>query len=323
MCPGGNSPCSGHGTCGAWDTCSCYRNWQEADCSMRTCPYTKAFADIKDSTVSNRGEHYYAECGNKGFCDRKSGECQCFDGFEGSGCDRMSCPDNCNGHGTCDTLARANNGYSGWDAEKIQVCNCDPGYTGASCADRKCKLGDDPLTLQTISTLDYQVDEEQTITFSDSGGTTAITGEFTITYQDWRGESWTTRAIDIATATSTTIKEALVALPNNAIPSVTVTSTGSAVSGTYVFTVTFDSDATPGNQPALTIDVTACTTAGCQPVLLGIPTADSTVAVAELVAGTEERAECSSRGLCNTETGTCECYAGYYGEACHIQTVIT
>ena len=41
-CP---NACSGHGTCGAFDECSCYPNWQEADCSGRTCPFGLGHVD--------------------------------------------------------------------------------------------------------------------------------------------------------------------------------------------------------------------------------------------------------------------------------------
>ena len=51
--------------------------------------------------------HFYMECSNRGVCDRTSGECQCFPGYQGSGCARMECPGNagaCNGHGLCRTV---------------------------------------------------------------------------------------------------------------------------------------------------------------------------------------------------------------------------
>merc|ERR1719258_212730 len=41
-CP---NACSGHGTCGSFDMCTCDRNWQAADCSERTCPFGLAHVD--------------------------------------------------------------------------------------------------------------------------------------------------------------------------------------------------------------------------------------------------------------------------------------
>lgn len=324
VCPGDGAPCSGHGTCGAWDTCTCYRNWQASDCSERTCPFTKAWADTKDTSVTNREDHYYLECGGKGECDRKVGECKCFDGFSGRGCDRMGCPGDCNGHGTCDTLSSVNSGYTGWDADKIQVCTCDAGYTGPACTERMCKKGDDPMTLQTVDAYTNQEDEVQAFEFSDSGAA-AITGLFTLKYTDWRGQQWTTHPIDIATATAISVEEALIALPNSAIPSVSVVVSGTGASGGDItFTVTFDDEATPGDQNELEVDYTACTTAGCQPVISGVSSANTlTVAVSTTTAGTEENVPCSGRGLCATDTGLCKCFAGYYGEACQTQTIIT
>jgi len=218
-CPSG---CSGHGTCGLYDACTCYRNWQANDCSERVCPFGKAFVDsplgdmdgdgdvqgtndgqaasdastdggivwtkftntnnnhndddtansagyagdfatlvpscsssadgaadackaglavyerwpykdatgkyAKDQTLSadsntadptdgshaltaatitvaqNNEGHFYRECSNKGICDRKSGECDCFDGYTGSACQRTTCPNDCSGHGTCEYM---------------------------------------------------------------------------------------------------------------------------------------------------------------------------------------------------------------------------
>jgi hypothetical protein len=97
-CP---SNCSRHGICGANAKCYCYATWQGSDCSLRTCPYHLAWADTADGTNS---AHYYAECSNKGMCDRKTGDCKCFDGYEGKSCRRASCPDKCSGHGTCELM---------------------------------------------------------------------------------------------------------------------------------------------------------------------------------------------------------------------------
>jgi len=48
--------------------------------------------------------HYHMECSNRGLCDRKTGECECFDGYNGIACGRQACPEGCSGHGQCETV---------------------------------------------------------------------------------------------------------------------------------------------------------------------------------------------------------------------------
>jgi len=193
-CP---NACSGHGTCTLHDQCVCCRNWNGADCSERVCPFGYAHVDspkgdldgsagdlsgpttpiIAGSTVypfgtteqypdaqDNEG-HFYAECSNKGMCDRSSGLCECFEGYEGSSCQRSSCPNDCSGHGTCETikelaedkqagdlvnglgdLSGAHNlKYELWDKTMTMGCKCDGGYYGPDCSIKRCPYGVDPL----------------------------------------------------------------------------------------------------------------------------------------------------------------------------------
>merc|ERR1719454_2265034 len=99
--------------------------------------------------------HYYMECSNKGLCDRKTGECECFDGYDGSGCQRASCPNDCSGHGTCETISELaadefSNVYALWDKDSTMGCACDAGYSGSDCSSRSCKVGADPLLPQRL-----------------------------------------------------------------------------------------------------------------------------------------------------------------------------
>merc|ERR1712182_25550 len=87
---------------------------------------------------------------NRGTCDRKTGECKCFDGYDGKACERATCPGNCNNRGRCvkqEQLAyEASKTYSSpWDANKHVGCVCDLGARGPDCSLEECPSGADVL----------------------------------------------------------------------------------------------------------------------------------------------------------------------------------
>lgn len=257
-CP---SACSGHGTCGAYDACTCFRNWMSNDCSERICPFGLAHVDtplgdldassgrltgptvnvVKNSAMYPQGTseqfpamqdsagnvlsntaHYYRECSNKGICDRVKGDCACFPGYEGSACQRASCPSSsagvCSGHGTCDTiqeLAAADNQniYRLWDEDVTMGCNCDAGYTGPDCSERTCKVGYDPLYYDDFQNVRYT---NVTVQFFVVGNVD-VYGNYSIVFTDVHGEDWQTDPIDID-ANCGVIQKRLESLPNNVVP---------------------------------------------------------------------------------------------------------
>lgn len=148
-CPNG---CSGHGSCGANDKCSCYNRpngdvaWTEHDCSLRTCP--KGLAWVAVATDANDA-HPSTECSNKGRCDRQLGECECYENYAGIACERTVCPKDCSGRGICSTqyqlAVNAGTTYQAWDQFKHVGCICDMGFRGPDCSLQECPTGADVL----------------------------------------------------------------------------------------------------------------------------------------------------------------------------------
>lgn len=254
-CP---NACSAHGKCGAYDMCTCYRNWMASDCSERICQFGLAHVDVPkgdldasgavtmdavvvndfiypygtteqyasqtdvDGNVLTNTAHEYRECSAKGICDRSTGLCTCFEGYEGSACQRASCPSNtdgvCSGHGTCNTIKELaamdhNNIYKLWDEHATMGCKCDGGYSGPDCSERKCKYGVDPLYYDNNATA-----RVSNFTFGFyTMAQTAVVGNYSLTFYDSYGEDWHTEPIDID-ADCDQLTDIIENLPNNVVP---------------------------------------------------------------------------------------------------------
>lgn len=247
--------CSGHGTCGTDDVCTCYDNWgigqahDSGDCSERVCPYELAWVDTPDK----QGKfHKYVECAGRGLCDRATGECQCFDGYEGKGCARTTCPNDCSGHGTCEYIEDMSYGatwtdysnigfntdpktfeFSSWDAGKTRGCVCDATFGDVDCSKRLCPYGNDVLDVRDdlTTTLHQHVQQLTFVSNYNKDATQDISDldseTFALTFTSKLNETFTTIPIVFSgSADSDDMKNdiqlALLSLPNKVIDGVTV-----------------------------------------------------------------------------------------------------
>jgi len=261
-CP---NACSGNGDCKRKDVCECYTGYQGADCSERTCYFGIAHVDTPKGDLNGDGivsgplttvitgsevypwgtneqypnadaneGHFYMECSNRGLCDRAEGLCECFDGYEGTACNRKACPSDCSGHGTCETIRElaamkgfdtrkqhtsaqqpveyeATNmaieesyAYNLWDADISQGCQCDAGYFGPDCSLRKCRYGTDPLFWDKA---ENSIVQTAVVHLGSKGANAgAVGGTFSIIFYDAFGEKFFTKPIDASRTTATAEK---------------------------------------------------------------------------------------------------------------------
>merc|ERR1711964_906670 len=149
-----------------------------------TCPRGKSWSRVKwESGMASNFDHGdEVECSDGGICDTSTGECVCFPGYEGSACQRTSCPNSCSGHGTCrsnvdfaidfsEAVWREQTGTDSsivdtdgdtsyydyflvtyddaWDANMQYGCLCDIGFRGVDCSIVECPTSYDPMDKET------------------------------------------------------------------------------------------------------------------------------------------------------------------------------
>jgi hypothetical protein len=259
-CPNG---CSGHGSCST-NGCVCWPNWGNGDesggaCDQRICPYEIAWVDTP--TAANTA-HALRECAGRGLCDRMTGDCACFPGYEGKGCRRSVCPNDCSGHGTCAYLSELRNDVGDafkltgdastsdqyrfefdrlWDAYKTRGCVCDPKYHGVDCSIRMCPKGDDrnyfalekrPETQAIIFTNVFTpgnaavFDDDDKPTYKSYNGVGDVIndnfGEFALTFRTTLDEEYTTATMNVYNLTEEILEMQLNSLPNKVIEELSV-----------------------------------------------------------------------------------------------------
>jgi len=229
---GCDNACSGHGTCGEHGLCTCYDNWglglahYAGDCSERICPFEFAWVDTPDKSGRH---HKYAECSAKGICNRNTGDCECFPGYEGKGCQRTSCPNGCSGHGQCKYIDELTYGatqydintagplverdyndqsavgfnYYLWDSGKTRACVCDPQYADADCSKRMCPYGTDIMDQRDDLVAPSKYHTQNIIfTVDNPSATHGILDDkdqtFALTFKSKLNETYTTQPINLA-----------------------------------------------------------------------------------------------------------------------------
>ncbi len=174
-----------------------------------------------DGNIQSNTAHEYAECSNKGYCNRRLGQCICLPGYSGSACQYLSCPIGgegdavCSGHGICElaeSIAAADSGnvYELWDRQSSMGCVCDSGYFGPACEFRYCKSGYDPIFFDDDSSYRYSNWSYVIYTKTENA---IIAGNYSLILFDQYGEDWATEAIAYD-ATCADIVSSIERLPN-------------------------------------------------------------------------------------------------------------
>jgi len=318
------------------------------DCSERICPYEFAWVDKPNVHGSH---HTYSECAGRGICNRESGDCECFDGYEGKACQRTKCPNDCSGHGKCTFIEDLYYGtvrneylpnlgeeysvdpttfnYYDWDKTKTRGCVCDPEYGDVDCSKRMCQYATDVMDQRLDLTKAAKYNTHHILLQADDSSCYSQSDKsFSLTFNSKLNETFTTRPINFISNIGEchsfvlAVQSALLSLPNGVIDGVEVqASCGASVPCQTYLNVTFTGNSVQGDQYPLTVDVKKCGD-GCTPQLTGMELMPSSMNMTVVSHSDFNSYECGRRGKCDYTTGQCTCFSGYTGLACNTLTTL-
>lgn len=242
--------------------------------------------------------HSYSECSSVGNCDQYKGECKCYNGYEGSACQRTTCPSNndkliCSGHGICENIEYDldinSNPYTSWEVKKIYSCKCDNGYRGLDCSERTCQRGIDAVVSQPPKMNIYYK--------SDVIGCGLF--QFNYTYD---GITYTSEEIYSPNQNEFLMDDSRRVSYNNRLNDVVqlippLSSCIATYSKVHEETVI----------QCYNLDID---------LFLKSKIEGRCIDTFAVVSETPEQFECGNNGVCNRQTGLCECYKGFSGPAC-------
>lgn len=291
--------CSGHGRCDpATRSCACDAGWgaptdamavRSPDCSIRACPSGRAWADI---AVAPNVAHQPAECSRAGRCERATGVCACFPGFTGAACEYKACPNDCSARGECVALSQLHRytnaapfGPAGptYSATK-GTSYWDADKIQACVCDSAWPVGYGEGDTQAIEFFEPDCSKRNCASGDDPWTSTVDETDCFLFDEN--------RAIWRGPVYLATGKPALIAQTAADL---------AAAKSTYDWAgngTDTNSDGIVWYQSAL----------------------PDTSAVG--LKGNKCHIECSRRGSCNYSTGTCNCFDGYGGPACHLRKSI-
>ena len=221
----------------------------------------------------------------------------------------MTCLQDCHGNGNClsmATLAEHNlvngdptpktygsdpNNALTWDSDQIFGCVCSEGYEAYNCLANSCPKGDDPYT-------QHQDNEIHQLSCTDSNDA----GSFDLGF---RGEAVTLTATNTAAELETSL---------NGLSTLERVSVYYADPNIYVGAPGLDADALQicrASEALINIEFMSPTGNVPEITVTNSVDIDGALTITTIQDGTKEYIDCSGRGMCDHESGLCECFTGF------------